>query len=413
MAPIANESYQDTLFVHDTTLRDGEQAPGVFFTPEAKIKIATQLSRLGVDIIEAGFAMASQETLEVVQRIAREVGPLMEGREHIGRPAVIAAFTRMLPTDIQKTYDAIKDAPLHRLMVFTPVSDIHLRDKLRISRQECLKRARAGIQLASSLCEDVWFGMEDSGRADLDFMYQLVDMCEELGVKTIVVADTVGSHLPNDFGQLIRKICSHIQGNNLLVGVHCHNDLGLSTANTLAAVQNGARHVEVTVGGIGERAGNTSLEQVIMAIQSHPEAFSVRHHINTKLITETARLVSDLGGFRYAPNTPLVGANAFRHESGIHQDGILKNRDMYEFIHPEDVGTRCQFVLGKFSGRHALRYRLNLLGYDELGPAELGVLFIKFKQLASTKVFVNDEDLMALMGKPPPSLNDTAPNEGF
>ncbi|KAJ1985586.1 2-isopropylmalate synthase (Alpha-isopropylmalate synthase) (Alpha-IPM synthetase) [Dimargaris cristalligena] len=390
------------LYIHDTTLRDGEQAPGVFFRRDAKIAVAKQLSRLGVDIIEAGLVMSSEETYECVTQIAKEVGPLMEGREHIGRPATIAAFSRMIEADIQRTFDAIRHAPRHRLMVFTPVSDLHLREKLRISREECLIRVRRGIILAKTLCDDVWMGMEDSGRADPDFLLQIVDICLDLNVQTLVVADTVGSHLPNEFGALVRRLTDHAAGSSLIIGAHCHNDLGLSTANALAAIQNGARHVEVTVAGIGERAGNTALEQIVMAIESHPHAFPVSHSINTALLTQTAQMVSRLGGFPIAPNTPLVGGNAFTHESGIHQDGILKNRDMYEFVHPEQVGAVCRLVLGKQSGRHALRLRLLQLGYDEFNTNELGVLFTKFKRMAEHKVFIEDPDLIALVGRPPP-----------
>ncbi|KAJ1927001.1 2-isopropylmalate synthase (Alpha-isopropylmalate synthase) (Alpha-IPM synthetase) [Tieghemiomyces parasiticus] len=396
------------LYIHDTTLRDGEQAPGVFFPREAKVKIAHQLSRLGVDIIEAGLVMSSVETYETVKQIATEVGPSMVGREAIGRPPIIAAFARNIEADIRRTYEAISPAPCHRLMVFTPASDLHLKYKLHITREECLARAREGIKLARSLCDDVWFGLEDSARADFEFVCQFVALCEELGVGTLVIADTVGSQLPDDFGDLVQRVkARRAPGSQLIIGVHCHNDLGLSTANALAAIQNGAEHVEVTIGGIGERAGNTSLEQVIMAIESHPASFPVTHGINTTLLTETAQMMATLGGVVLAPNTPLVGINAFSHESGIHQHGMLQCRDLYEFVHPEQVGSVCRLVLGKQSGRHALKARLATLGYPEFNANELNVLFGKFKLLAETKVEVEDTDLAALVGKPP-AVDDIA-----
>ncbi|KAJ1975701.1 2-isopropylmalate synthase (Alpha-isopropylmalate synthase) (Alpha-IPM synthetase) [Dimargaris xerosporica] len=401
MTPPLFVRHKPNLIIHDTTLRDGEQAPGIAFSRESKVLIAKQLSRLGVTVIEAGFPCASPEHYESVKQIAQEAGPLMEGREKLGQPAIIAAFARMIEKDIRRTYEAISYAPRHRLLVFSAISDLHLKYKLCITRHECLSRIRQGLALATALCNDVWLGLEDANRADPELVFEVVEICQEMGVQTLVIADTVGSSLPGEFGELIQQVRRKITDDRLVLGVHCHNDLGLATANTLAAVQNGARHVEVTISGIGERAGNTALEEVVMAIDSHPDSFPVTHAINTKLLCETAALVAKLGGFTIPQNKPLVGRFVFTHESGIHQHGMLANRNTYEFVHPEDVGATGGLVLGKNSGRHAVRDRLLKLGYGEPTPYELGLLCTKVKILADSKPIVEDDDLIKIIGKRP------------
>ncbi|CAI2161663.1 17505_t:CDS:2 [Funneliformis geosporum] len=396
---MSNEAKKDKLIVFDTTLRDGEQSPGVTFKTEEKLEIARHLSSLGVDVIEAGFPIASQGDFEAVARIAREVGPSMNGRDKIGKPVIIAGLSRATEKDIKRCYDAVSQAPLHRIHTFLATSDIHLKFKLKIDREECIRRAAAAVAYARSLCNDVEFSSEDSGRSDKDFLCLVLEKVIEAGVTTVNIPDTVGYNNPEEYGGLIKYLIENTRGSDKVIwSTHCHDDLGLATANTLSGVLNGARQIEVSINGIGERAGNTPLEEVIMNIHTHPNSYPVYHTINTQQIYRTSNLVSSLSGMVVQPNKAIVGANAFLHESGIHQDGVLKNKLTYEILRPEDVGIlNVNLVLGKLSGRNAFRSRLIELGYSDMNEDEISAAFERFKALADTKKRVTEHDLLALL----------------
>ncbi|KAG0300248.1 hypothetical protein BGZ98_009331 [Dissophora globulifera] len=387
------------LIIFDTTLRDGEQSPGVTLTVSEKIEIAKQLSRLGVDVLEAGFPVASQGDFDAVQRIATEVGPLMIGREATGTPMRIAGLARAVPADIQRCYDAIASAPSKRIHTFLATSDIHLQHKLKISRDECVVRAVAAVSFAKTLVDDVEFSPEDAGRSDQDFLCQVLSAVIEAGATTLNIPDTVGYNMPEEYGAMIKYLIANTKGSDKVIwSAHCHNDLGLATANTLSGIMNGIRQVEVTINGIGERAGNTAMEEIVMAVHTHPDFFPVYHTINTPLFFRISQLVSSLSGMVVQPNKAIVGANAFLHESGIHQDGVLKNKTTYEIISPETVGANTiNLVLGKHSGRAAFRSRLHELGFGELTEAELQIAFTSFKALADSKKRVTEQDLVALL----------------
>jgi 2-isopropylmalate synthase len=388
----------DTVVIFDTTLRDGEQSPGATLNVEEKLEIARQLSRLGVDICEAGFPIASPGDFEAVRRIAEEVGPLVEGRKS-GQPMVIAGLARANPQDIQRAYDAVKAAPRHRIHTFLATSDIHLQHKLKMDREECVEQVITAVSFARTLCDDIEFSPEDAGRSDPDFLVQVLGEAIKAGATTLNIPDTVGYTTPEEFGHLIGYLRANTPGADTVTwSVHCHDDLGLATANTLAGVQHGARQVEVTINGIGERAGNTSLEEVVMAIQTRQQNFDVTTHIDTTQITKTSRMVSAYTGMVVQPNKAIVGANAFAHEAGIHQDGMLKNQQTYEIMRPETVGLNAsKLVLGKHSGRHAFRTRIEELGYGDLTKDELEAAFKRFKRLADKKKVVTDADIQAII----------------
>lgn len=388
----------DVVVIFDTTLRDGEQSPGATLNVEEKLEIARQLSRLGVDICEAGFPIASQGDFDAVRRIAEEVGPLTEGRKN-GKPMVIAGLARANETDIKRAYDAVKAAPRHRIHTFLATSDIHLKHKLKIDREECIDQVIEAVTYAKSLCDDIEFSPEDAGRSDPDFLVQVLGEAIKAGASTLNIPDTVGYTTPEEFGYLIKYLIEKTPNADKAVwSVHCHNDLGLATANTLAGVQNGARQIEVTLNGIGERAGNTSLEEVVMAIETRPQTYDVSTNIDTTQITRTSRMVSAYTGMVVQPNKAIVGANAFAHEAGIHQDGMLKNQQTYEIMRPETVGlTASKLVMGKHSGRHAFRVRIEELGYDDLSKEELNAAFTRFKNLADKKKVVTDADIEAII----------------
>ena len=389
---------KETVLFFDTTLRDGEQSPGATLNVEEKLEIARQLSRLGVDICEAGFPIASPGDFEAVRRIAEEVGPLIEGRKS-GQPMVITGLARAHKKDIERAYEAVKGAPRHRIHTFLATSDIHLEHKLKIDREECVDQVIECVSYAKTLCDDIEFSPEDAGRSDPDFLVQVLGEAIKAGATTLNIPDTVGYTTPEEFGGLIRYLIDNTPGADSVVwSVHCHNDLGLATANTLAGVHNGARQVEVTLNGIGERAGNTSLEEVAMAIQTRPQNFSVQTNIDSTQITKTSRMVAAYTGMVVQPNKAIVGANAFAHEAGIHQDGMLKNEQTYEIMRPETVGLGAsKLVLGKHSGRHAFRTRLEELGYDGLSKPDLDAAFGRFKRLADKKKVVTDADLEAII----------------
>ncbi|KAI8812433.1 2-isopropylmalate synthase [Cladochytrium replicatum] len=402
------DASKDALIIFDTTLRDGEQSPGVTLTADEKVEIATALSALGVDVCEAGFPIASEGDFDAVKRIASEVGPLVAGRPS-GKPMVIAGLARAVPADIQRAYDAVRHAPLHRIHTFLATSDIHLQYKLKISREECIQRAVAAVTFARSLgCTDIEFSPEDAGRSDLGFLCSVLGKVIEAGATTLNIPDTVGYNTPEEYGKMIKHLVANTPGGDKVVwSTHCHNDLGLATANTLSGILNGARQVEVTINGIGERAGNTSLEEIVMAIHTHPTYFPVFTNINTRQIYSTSQLVTKKTGMVIQPNKAIVGANAFAHESGIHQDGVLKHKATYEIIQPEIIGlTSGTLVLGKHSGRNAFRSRIEeLLGehnthtaYLRNNPTSFDALFTKFKKVADSKRSgFTDQDILALV----------------
>ena len=395
---VRSQDTQDTVVVFDTTLRDGEQSPGATLNVEEKLEIARQLSRLGVDICEAGFPIASPGDFEAVRRIAEEVGPLTEGRQ-TGQPMVIAGLARANREDIARAYEAVKVAPRHRIHTFLATSDIHLKHKLKIDREECIQQIIDAVSYARTLCDDVEFSPEDAGRSDPEFLTVALGEAIKAGATTLNIPDTVGYTTPEEFGWLMDYLIENTPGADQVVwSVHCHDDLGLATANTLAGIKAGARQVEVTINGIGERAGNTSLEEIVMAIHTRPQVFDLHTNIDTGQITRTSRMVSAYTGMVVQPNKAIVGANAFAHEAGIHQDGMLKSHLTYEIMRPETVGlSASRLVLGKHSGRHAFRVRLQEMGYGDLTDSEINLAFDRFKRLADKKKIVADADIEAII----------------
>ncbi|MFN8527158.1 MAG: 2-isopropylmalate synthase [Anaerolineae bacterium] len=383
----------NVVLFFDTTLRDGEQSPGATLSSAEKLEIARQLSRLGVDIIEAGFPAASPDDLAAVQRVAREVGT-PDG-------PMIAGLARAVEKDILTCWEGVKDAAKPRIHTFLGTSDIHLKYQTGLSREQALEVIRKNVSLARSLCDDVEFSPMDAGRTDPDFLVQVCALAVECGATTLNIPDTVGYVTPSEWYDTISNLIAETPGagpgSGVIWSVHCHNDLGLATANTLAGVRAGARQVEVTINGIGERAGNTSLEEVAMALQTRSPFYGLKTNINSKEIVKTSRMVSNYTGMHVQPNKAIVGANAFAHEAGIHQDGMLKHASTYEIMTPDSVGwTASRLVLGKHSGRHALKVRLEELGY-ELEKDKLQAVFERFKVLADAKKNVTDADLEALM----------------
>lgn len=379
--------------IFDTTLRDGEQSPGASLTSAEKLEIARQLSRMGVDIIEAGFPAASPDDFEAVRRIAQEVGT-EDG-------PVVCGLARAVEKDIRTCYEAVREAAHPRIHTFLGVSDIHLKYQTRMTQAQALDTVREMVTLARSLCDDVEFSPMDAGRTDPAFLVQILAIAVECGATTLNIPDTVGYVTPDEYGELIANLIAETPGagpgSGVIWSVHCHNDLGLATANSLAGVRGGARQVEVTVNGIGERAGNTSLEEVVMALATRPQFYGLRTNIDTTQITRASRLVSNYTGMPVQPNKAIVGANAFAHEAGIHQDGVLKEKSTYEIMTPQSVGLHASsLVLGKHSGRHALKVRLKELGYEVEGDA-LNQIFARFKAVADAKKNVTDADLEALM----------------
>ncbi|XP_031478799.1 2-isopropylmalate synthase 2, chloroplastic-like [Nymphaea colorata] len=395
---ILNPNYVRIL---DTTLRDGEQSPGACMTSKEKLDIARQLSRLRVDVIEAGFPSASKDDFEAVRTIAREVGNAVTDDGYV---PVICGLARCNRPDIEATWDAVRHALRPRVHVFIATSDIHLKYKLKKSREEVVDIARNMVAFARSLgCEDVEFGTEDAGRSDREFLYLVLGEVIKAGATTLNIPDTVGYNLPNEYGKLISDIKSNTPAiENVIISTHCHNDLGLATANTLAGAYAGARQLEVTINGIGERAGNASLEEVVMTLRCRgkEQLGGLYTGINTKHIMMASKMVMQYSGLTVQPHKAIVGANAFTHESGIHQDGMLKHKGTYEIMSPEDIGLsrsdESGIVLGKLSGRHALRSKLVQLG-KELDGKELDDVFWRFKTMAEKKKHLSDEDIEALV----------------
>lgn len=387
--------------IFDTTLRDGEQSPGATLTSAEKLEIARALARMGVDVIEAGFPAASPDDLEAVRRIAQEVSrPAADGTPHGPR---ICGLARATKGDIDKAWEAVRHASRSRIHTFIATSPIHMKYKLKMDPEQVIERAVEMVRHARALCADhpdadVEFSPEDAGRSDPEFLYLILGEVIKAGATTLNIPDTVGYTTPEEFGALIEGIIKHTPGiENVVVSVHCHNDLGLATANTLAGLHAGARQAEVTVNGIGERAGNTSLEEVVMALHTRKPMFGLETGIETTHIARVSKLVSNYTGIPVQPNKAIVGANAFAHEAGIHQDGMLKHNQTYEIMKPEMVGvSQSRLVLGKHSGRHAFKKRMLDMGY-KLEEEAIDRLFERFKDLADKKKIITDTDLEALL----------------
>lgn len=380
---------QNRVYFFDTTLRDGEQTPGVSLQTPEKIEIAKGLVRLGIDVIEAGFPAASPGDFEAVQTIAREV-----------KGATICALARANEKDVQKAIDALKDAERSRLHVFIAISELHMEYKLKMTRQEVLDKVKSVLAYAKGKVDEIEFSGEDAARSDLDFACQVFGVAIAGGATIINVPDTVGYMNPNEFGDKIRYIKEHTPGiENAIISVHCHDDLGLANANTLAAIKAGARQVEGTINGLGERAGNVAIEEVVMALKTRHDYFGdLQVNIDTKQFTKVSKLVSRLTGVVVPPNKPIIGSNAFAHESGIHQHGMMSNPETYEIMTPESVGAeKTDLVLGKHSGRHAFADHLAKLGFQSFTEEKINDLFAKFKELADRKKQVYDDDIVALV----------------
>jgi len=393
-------SDKNTVLIFDTTLRDGEQSPGATLNLAEKLEIARQLHRLGVDIIEAGFPIASPGDFEAVTRIAQEVGAL-------DNAPTIAGLARANKTDIDRAWGAVQWAKKPRIHTFLATSDIHLEHKLRISRNECIERVGEAVAYARSLCEDVEFSPEDAGRSDPEFLWQVLAIAIQAGATTLNIPDTVGYCTPTEYRRMIEGILKNVPGaDKVILSAHCHDDLGLAVANTLAGIEAGVRQAEVTINGIGERAGNTSLEEVVMALHTRKAFYGLRTNIDTTQLVRASKMVSALTSISVQPNKAIVGANAFAHEAGIHQDGMLKNPLTYEIMRPETVGwNSSNLVLGKHSGRHAFSDRLKSMGY-ELSREELDKAFERFKVLCDKKKVVTDADLEAIVADQFETVNE-------
>ncbi len=377
---------KERVYIFDTTLRDGEQSPGASMNTEEKIKIALQLQKLGVDIIEAGFAAASPGDFDAIRRICEVVDK-----------SRVCSLARAVEKDIVLAGESLEEAKFKRIHTFIATSPIHMEHKLKMSPDEVIRRAVEAVKLARTFTEDVEFSCEDAGRSEMGFLKEILDAVIEAGATTLNIPDTVGYRLPQEIGEMIRELHDHV-GERAIISVHCHNDLGLAVANSLFSVMNGARQVECTINGLGERAGNAALEEIVMAMKTRSDVFeNVETGINTKEIYPTSRLVAAITGIEPQPNKAIVGKNAFAHESGIHQDGMLKCQETYEIMRAEDIGLeKNRLVLGKHSGRHAFKDRLEALGF-ELSREDLDKAFERFKKLADKKKEIFDDDIRMLI----------------
>lgn len=377
----------DRVIIFDTTLRDGEQAPGFSMNLHEKVRMARQLEKLGVDIIEAGFPIASEGDFEAVKAVAAEI-----------KGTTVAALARAARLDIERAAAAIEKAQRPRIHTFIATSDIHLKYKLNRTREQVLEQAAESVRLAKSYVDDVEFSAEDATRTDVDYLCQVIEAVIREGATVVNIPDTVGYSVPSEFGSLIATLRRRVAGiDKITLSVHCHNDLGLAVANSIAGVQNGARQVEVAINGIGERAGNTALEEFAMALRVRRELFQLDTAIKSEELYVTSRLLCELTGVEVQPNKAVVGRNAFAHEAGIHQDGVLKAAITYEIMTPQSVGQPAtQIVLGKHSGRHALRRKYSELGHN-LEREELDAIYLLFTRLADRKKNVYDEDLLSLL----------------
>jgi 2-isopropylmalate synthase len=379
---------QDHLIIFDTTLRDGEQSPGASMTKEEKVRIARQLERMGVDVIEAGFPAASNGDFEAVKAVADTI-----------QDSIVCGLARAIEIDIRRAGEALQGAEAARIHTFIATSPVHMKKKLRMSPEQVVDQAVKAIKWARQYTDNVEFSPEDAGRSEIDFLCCILEAVIDAGAKTLNIPDTVGYTMPAQFGSLIRTLRERIPNSDKVIfSVHCHNDLGLAVANSLSAVANGARQIECTVNGLGERAGNAALEEVVMAVRTRQDFFSCDTRIDTKHIVPASKLVSSITGFPVQPNKAIVGANAFAHESGIHQDGVLKHRETYEIMRAEDVGWGAnKLLLGKHSGRNAFRSRLMALGIQLESEEMLNHTFLRFKELADKKHEIFDEDLHVLI----------------
>jgi 2-isopropylmalate synthase len=376
------------LIIFDTTLRDGEQSPGASMTREEKVRIAKMLERMRVDVIEAGFPIASPGDFEAVRAVARVV-----------RNSTVCGLARAADADIDRAGEALKEAAAGRIHTFIATSPIHMQMKLRLEPDQVVERAVEAVRRARRWTDDVEFSAEDAGRSELDFLCRITEAVIKAGARTVNIPDTVGYNVPDQFAHTIRSLIERVpNADQAIFSVHCHNDLGLAVANSLAAVLAGARQVECTINGLGERAGNASLEEIVMTVRTRRDVFQLETGIDTTQIVPASRLVANITGFPVQPNKAIVGANAFAHESGIHQDGVLKHRETYEIMRAEDVGWNAnRMVLGKHSGRNAFRTRLEELGVSFASEEELNSAFARFKELADKKHEIFDEDLQALV----------------
>ena len=379
---------QDKLIIFDTTLRDGEQSPGASMTKDEKLRIAKALEKMHVDIIEAGFPIASPGDFEAVKSVSELI-----------TESTVCALARALNKDIDCAAEALKPAKSFRIHTFLATSPIHMREKLRMDPEQVIENAVKAVKRAGKYTDNIEFSPEDAGRSEFDFLCRVIEAVINAGATTINIPDTVGYNLPQYFGELVGNLIENIPNSDKAVfSVHCHNDLGLAVGNSLAAVLNGARQVECTINGLGERAGNAALEEVVMAVRTRKDVFSCDTKLDTRQIVHCSRLVSTITGFPVQPNKAIVGANAFAHESGIHQDGVLKSRETYEIMRAEDVGWNAnRMVLGKHSGRNAFRTRLEELGISFEKEEELNAVFSQFKELADKKHEIYDDDLQALV----------------
>ena len=382
-----NKKKSDKVLIFDTTLRDGEQAPGASMNKKEKLEVAYALERLGVDIIEAGFPVISKGDFDSVSMVAKHI-----------KKSIVCGLARSIKKDIDAASEALKNAKKKRIHVFLATSKIHMQHKLRKSKDEIVQMAVDAVKYARKKAADIEFSPEDASRSEKEFLYRILEEVIKAGAKTVNIPDTVGYSIPSEYGQLINDIMNNVPNiNKAIISVHCHDDLGISVANSLEAVKYGARQVECTINGIGERAGNASMEEIVMALKTRSDFYGCTTGIKTQEICRVSRLVSKYTGFAVAPNKAIVGHNAFRHEAGIHQDGILKERSTYEIMKPEDVGfLGTGLVLGKHSGRHAFKDRLKVLGIV-LGDKELDKAFDRFKDVADKKKQVFDEDLLAIV----------------
>ncbi len=379
---------KDKLVIFDTTLRDGEQSPGASMTKEEKIRIAKMLEKMRVDVIEAGFAIASPGDFEAVKAVAETV-----------KDSTVCSLARAVGPDIIRAAEALKNANSGRIHTFIATSPIHMKYKLQMEPEQVLEQAVNAVKHARNYTDDVEFSLEDGSRSEPEFMYRIIEAVINAGAGTINIPDTVGYGEPEEYGAMFKRVIENVpNADKAIFSTHCHNDLGLAVANSLSAVMNGVRQVECTINGLGERAGNASLEEIVMAVRTRHDVFPVETRIATEHIVPTSRLVSTITGFPVQPNKAIVGANAFAHESGIHQDGVLKHRETYEIMKAEDVGWHTnKLVLGKHSGRAAVKARLEDLGIDVDPAGEFGVIFQRFKELADKKHEIFDEDLQALV----------------
>jgi 2-isopropylmalate synthase len=384
------QTMTDKLIIFDTTLRDGEQSPGASMTKEEKLRIARQLEKLGVDVIEAGFAAASPGDADAIHSIAKVI-------EH----STICSLARANERDVRAAGEAIKPARRGRIHTFIATSPIHMQHKLRMTEDEVVARAVQAVKWAREYTDDVEFSAEDAVRSEMDFLVRVFDAVIEAGAKTINVPDTVGYSIPALWGERMKELIARVKHSDKVIwSTHCHNDLGMAVANSLAAVMNGARQVECTINGLGERAGNASLEEIVMAVRTRRDVFNCDCRIDTTQIVPTSKLVSNITGYPVQPNKAIVGANAFAHESGIHQDGVLKHRETYEIMRAEDVGWGAnKLTLGKLSGRNAFRTRLQELGIVLENEDALNAAFARFKDLADRKSEIFDEDIQALVSE--------------